>query len=133
MTLAARHDGTGRRAGARTVSDHVSDPRFAGPLDGADAIGEAAGGERLVVRIGLWHAGGRIVRARFRASTCAALIAYADAACALVESGTSPEKLDAAALRATVAGVHPGHHDRAELVAAAMRAAGERAEEIAAP
>jgi NifU-like protein involved in Fe-S cluster formation len=124
--------------GVRTVADHVTDPRCAGPLDGADAVGEAAGGMRLVVRIGLWRGEGRrgegrIVRARFRASTCASLLAYADAACALVEGGALPEKLQASVLRTAVAGVHPGHHDRAELVVAAMRAAGERAEEAATP
>jgi NifU-like protein involved in Fe-S cluster formation len=119
--------------GVRTVADHVADPRCAGPLDGADAVSEAMGGLRLVVRIGLWREEGRIVRARFRASTCASLLAYADAACTLVEAGALPEKLEAAALRAAVAGVHPGHHDRAELVAAAMRAASARAEEAATP
>jgi NifU-like protein involved in Fe-S cluster formation len=122
----------------RTVAERVAEPRWSGSLDGADAVGEAAGGIRLVVRIGLWRGEGRrgegrIVRARFRASTCASLLAYADAACALVEAGALPEKLEASALRTAVAGVHPGHHDRAELVAAAMRAAGERAEEAATP
>lgn len=127
MRPGERDGGSGRGDGARTVADLVSDLRYAGPLDGAHAIGEAAGGERLVVRIGLWREGDRVVRARFRASTCAALIAYAEAACALVEAGAGPEKLEGAVLRAAVAGVHPGHHDRAEFVAAAVRAAGERA------
>jgi hypothetical protein len=72
-----------------------------------------------VVRIGVWHEGRR-VRARFRASTCASLIAYAQVACEALEAG-APH--DARALRSRLAGVHPAHEDRAELVAAAAHAA----------
>jgi hypothetical protein len=89
-----------------------------------------AGGPRLVVQVGLWLEGGRVVRARHRVSTCAALIAYAEAACALAEAGSPVERIDAATLRGAVAGVHPVHHDRALLVATAMRAAGERAQRV---
>lgn len=106
----------------RTVSQIVGAPAHAGPLEGAERLGEAAGGARLLVRLGLWLEGGRVARARFRATTCAALIAYADTACALLERG-APAEPDAADLRARVAGVHPVHFDRAELVAAAIRAA----------
>jgi NifU-like protein involved in Fe-S cluster formation len=113
----------------RTVAEHVADPRHAAALQGAAAVGEAAGGDRLVIRVGLWLEGGRVVRARYRASTCAALIAYAEAACALVEAGASAERIDERVLRAAVTGVHPVHHDRAVLVAAAVRAAGTRAQE----
>lgn len=108
----------------RPVGDRVTDPRHAGALDGAHAIGEASGGERLVVRIGLWQEAGRVIRARFRASTCASLIAYADAACEAVEAGEPPARLDPARVRALVAGVHPVHHDRAALVSAALHDAG---------
>jgi hypothetical protein len=112
----------------RSVADHVGDPRHAGPLDGADAVGEAAGGERLLVRVGLWREDGRVVHVRYRASACASLVAYAEAACGLLEAGLAPARLDAAALREEVAGVHPVHYDRAALVAAAVRRASEALE-----
>ncbi len=101
----------------RTVAECVDAPAHAGPLDGASRVGEAAAGGRLV-RVGLWM--GPRLRARFRASACASLIAYAEVACAALEAGARP---DAAALHALVVGVHPGHLDRAELVAAAVAAA----------
>ncbi len=107
----------------RTVAEHVSDPRHAAAaLEGAGAVGQAAGPRRLLVRLGVWREGGRIARARYRASACASLIAYAEVACALLEAGTPPPEVDAARLRAEVQGVHPIHHDRADLVAAAVRA-----------
>lgn len=107
----------------RSVSDHVSDPRHAAPLDGAELVGAASGGDRLLVRIGLWRdAGGRVTRARYRATTCASLIAYAEAACALLEAGAPPSGVTAGALRAAVLGVHPVHLDRADVVAAALQA-----------
>jgi hypothetical protein len=108
---------------SRSVADHVADPLHAAPLDGADAIGEASGGERLLVRVGLWAEGARVVRARYRATTCASLIAYAEVACALVETGTDPGAITSGTLRALVPGVHPVHHDRADLVAKAIGAA----------
>jgi hypothetical protein len=107
----------------RRVADHVSDPCHAAPLDGAAAIGEAAGGDRLLVRVGLWMEGGRVVRARYRASTCAALIACAEVACVLLEAGTPALEVTGSALRGALDGLHPIHHDRADLVAAAVRAA----------
>ena len=105
------------------VADCLSAPAHAGALDGADAVGEASGGDRLRVRIGLWLAGDRVARARFRATTCASLIAYSEVACRLLEAGAPPDRLDAAALRGGVTGVHPVHRDRADLVAAALRGA----------
>ncbi|HEY6100443.1 MAG TPA: hypothetical protein VIW03_13485 [Anaeromyxobacter sp.] len=102
----------------RTVAECLERPAHAAPLDGATRVGEAAGGGRMV-RVGLWR-DGPAVRARFRASTCASLIAYAEVACEALEAGARP---DAAALRTLVRGVHPSHRDRAELVAAAVRAA----------
>ena len=104
----------------RTVPELVESAVHAGDLAGADAVGEATGGMRLVVRIGIWVADGRDVRARIRATTCASLIAYAEAACTFLEAGTHPVALDADLLRRAVEGVHPVHLDRASLVAAAV-------------
>ncbi len=104
----------------RSVADRVSETLHAGSTDGADAVVEAVADGRQV-RIGLWAgAGGRVRRARFRATTCAALIAYADLACELLESGEAPELIDGRRLRAELPGVHPVHHDRADLVARAL-------------
>jgi NifU-like protein involved in Fe-S cluster formation len=105
----------------RTVADHVADPRHAGAIEGASLAGEAEGGSRLLVRLGLWlDRDARVSRARYRATTCASLIAYAEAACALAEAGEDVSRLDATRLRSAVAGVHPVHHDRADLVALAL-------------
>jgi NifU-like protein involved in Fe-S cluster formation len=105
-----------------TVADHLQDPRHAAPLAGADRIGQASADGRTV-QVGLWLERGAVVRARFLASSCASLIAYAEVACALLEAGLPPAALDAAALRSELAGVHPAHLCRAELVAAATQAA----------
>ncbi len=103
-----------------TVADRVSSAAHAGATEGADAIVEAVADGRMV-RIGLWDDGaGRVRRARFRATTCAALIAYADLACELLESGEAPERIDASRLREGLPGVHEAQHDRAELVARAV-------------
>ncbi len=72
-----------------------------------------------MVEIGVWLDAGE-VRARFRATACASLIAYAEVACQAIEAG---EPADGAALRAALRGVHPEHLERADLVAAAARAA----------
>jgi hypothetical protein len=107
-----------RRRRRRTVAECLDAPEHAGNLQGAERIGEAADDDRTV-RIGVFADG----RARYRASTCASLIAYAEVACAALEAGVAPSSLDARALRSRVAGVEPGHHDRAALVAGALRAA----------
>lgn len=112
----------------RTVAECLSDPAHAGPLDGATHVGRAAAGDRMVV-VGLWTEGERVVRARFRATTCASLIAYAEVACAALEAGIAPAALDAARLRASLADVHPGHLVRSDLVAAAIRTATTKTEE----
>ncbi len=113
---------------SRTVADHLSDPRHAGSLEGAALAGVATSPPRLMVRLGLWLGpDGRVSRARYRATTCASLIAYAEAACALAEAGEDPARLDARRLRRAVAGVHPAHHDRADLVALAVSRAVSRA------
>jgi hypothetical protein len=109
----------------RTVAECVDDPRHAGPLDGAVRIGEA-GADGRMVRIGLFADGG----ARFRATGCASLIAYAEVACAAIERGERDAAGDPRALRARLRGVHPHHHGRAALVAAAVRAALEGGESI---
>ena len=108
-----------------SVADHLADPRHAGDLAGANGLGEASDGQGRVVRVGLWRAGGGAVsRARFRATTCPALVAYAEAACRLAEEAAlgGPAGL-ADRLRAAVSGVHPRHLDRAELVALALQRA----------
>jgi len=110
----------------RRVADLVFAPDRSSPLDGATSVGQA-GDATMLVRVGLWLDGERVVRARWRATTCPALIAYAESACEALEDGAPPATLDAAALHARVAGVHPIHHDRAALVAAAVRAAHDRA------
>ncbi len=102
----------------RTVAECVDAPRHAGPIEGAALVGEARGDGRIV-RIGVFAGG----RAHFRATTCASLIAYAEVACDALEAGLPPAAIDAAFLRARVAGVHPVHLERAALVAAAVRAA----------
>ena len=105
-----------------SVADHLADPRHAGDLAGADGVGEASDGEGRVVRVGLWRAGpGAVRRARFRATTCPALIAYAEAACQLAEEAAlgGPAGL-ADRIRAAVGGVHPRHLGRADLVARAL-------------
>ena len=103
-----------------SAGDLLADPAHGGRLDGADRAGEAALGDRLV-RIGVWLEGGRVVRARFLATVCAPVLAYAEAACRALEAG-APE-LTAEALRARVRGVHPGQRHLAALVATAVERA----------
>lgn len=104
---------------APTVGDCLADPAHAGSLDGAERVGQAALDGR-VVHVGVWARDGAAVRARFRATSCASLIAYAEVACRALEAGVP---VDATLLRASVRGVHPSHRQRADLVAAAVRAA----------
>jgi hypothetical protein len=101
-----------------SVDELVRAPHHAGPVRGAARVGEAAGEGRLV-QIGIFPDG----RARFRATTCATLIAFAETACEALEAGVPPGALDAAAICARVTGVHPAHRSRATLVAAAVAAA----------
>jgi hypothetical protein len=110
--------GQGDESVRRSVAQCIDAPAHAGPLQGAVRVGEAAKDGRLV-RIGVFADG----RARFRATTCASLIAYAEVACEALESGVSPADLDAGAIRSRVSGIHPEHLERAALVAAAVRAA----------
>ncbi len=107
----------------RTVAERVAHPRHAGALEGASHVGELSSEDHRV-RVGLWLDGAGVVRrARYRATTCAALIAYAEVACELLESGLPPSSLSAARLRSALSGVHPVHRDRASFVAGAIRAA----------
>jgi hypothetical protein len=108
------------RMRTRTVAECLADPTHAGPLDGASRVGRSARDGRAVV-VGLWTDGARVVRARFRATTCASLIGYAEVACGALEAGVPPAALGPEALRARLAGVHPVHLDRSDLVAAAIR------------
>jgi NifU-like protein involved in Fe-S cluster formation len=107
------------------VADHLQDPRHAAPLLGADLVGQASE-EGRTVQLGLWLEGGKVTVARFRASSCASLIAYAEVACTLLEAGLSPKALDAGVLERELSGVHPSHRRRAEIVARAARAATPR-------
>ena len=103
----------------RRVSELIGDPAHRGQLDGATCVGEAELGG--IVRIGLWFdASGAIRRARFRATTCAALVAYAEAACALAEGEARARAPSAERIRAAVTGVHPAHHALADAVALAF-------------
>ena len=79
--------------------------------------GQARGEPDLIVRIGLWRRGARIERARWKATTCPALMAYAELACELLEAG---QHADATTLREHLTGVHPVHHPCADLVARAV-------------
>jgi hypothetical protein len=103
-----------------TVGDLLADPAHGGALAGAARVGEAALGGRRV-RVGLWLDGARVVRARFMASTCPALVAFAEAACRALEAGASD--LSADALLQRVRGFHPAHRDRAAAVVVAVRRA----------
>ncbi len=105
-----------------SVADRVHAPRYSAPLAGADRVGSASR-EGRTVQIGLWLLDGRVIRARYRATTCASLIAFAEVACGLLEGGLAPTELDPPCLRARLTGVHPLHQDRADLVAEAARAA----------
>ncbi|MFL5270776.1 MAG: hypothetical protein ACJ79E_01730 [Anaeromyxobacteraceae bacterium] len=106
---------------ARSVSDLVANACHAAPLDGATCRGEAGAEPRLLVHVGLWVAeDGRVARARYRATTCAALVAYAEAACTLLEERGPVAAVEPAHLRRAVKDAHPVHHDRADLVALAV-------------
>jgi hypothetical protein len=95
----------------------------AGVLDGATLTGEAAR-RQASIRIGLWlDESGWVRRARWRSAGDPALCAYAETACALVESGVDPLAVDSAALRNALAGAGSAHDDYADLVASALHAA----------
>jgi hypothetical protein len=114
-----RSDGGREGDRRRTVADCVAAPAHAGSLAGARRVGEARGDGDRIVRVGVFADG----TVRFRATTCASLIAYAEVACQALEAGVAARALDVPALQARVAGVHPSHLERAALVAAAIRAA----------
>lgn len=117
-----------------SVADVLARPAHAGGLAGAPLLGAATAEDALLVRIALWRDdAGRVTRARWQATTCATLVAYAELACSLLEAGHDPGHLDGDALRAALAGVHPGRRDRADLVARAIRAALEPRPERSSP
>ncbi len=102
-----------------TVSALVDGATHGARLEGAPRLASAAADGREVC-LGVWtDAAGRVLRARFQSTTCAALIAYAERACQLLEGGLPPGALAPETLRASVRGVHPAQLDRAELVARA--------------
>jgi len=108
----------------RRLADLVHEPLHAGPVDGADLVGDAAGADRRVVRLGLWLDDlGRVRRARHRTTSCASLIGYAEAACSLAEAGEPLPAIDGDRLAGAVTGAHPLHRDRAFLVARALERA----------
>jgi hypothetical protein len=101
----------------RTVADIFHDVRRCGGATGSTCAGLAADEDGRTVQIALWvGTDDRVIAARWRASTCPSLIAYAETACALLEAGIAPVDLERAALRAAVAGVHPAHRRHADLV-----------------
>jgi hypothetical protein len=93
-----------------------------GSLDGATLTGEACR-RQLAVRVGLWlDETGWVRQARWRGPEAGAVRDYAEAACALLEAGADPARLDAESLRAAVA-VGPANDEGAELVAGALAVA----------
>jgi hypothetical protein len=102
------------------VAARVANPAHGGNLAGASRSGQARDESDRFVSIALWCEGDRVQRARWKATTCPALMAYAELACELLESGQPP---DAATLRARLPGVHPIHRSCADLVQAAVAAA----------
>ena len=91
-------------------------------LHGATSTGEA-GRRQLSVRVGLWlDDSGWVRRARWRAVDDAPLREFAEVACALLEAGFDPLRLDGDSLRSAAAG-KLAQGDRADLVAAAIETA----------
>ena len=121
----------GERAAEAAASDVPSWPRHsteppprthAGPLDGATVVGEAAR-RHLSVRVGVWLGdGARVRQARWRCGDDRALRTCAEVACVLLERGLGALAAEARTLGGE-AGVTGLATDRAELVAAAVRAA----------
>jgi hypothetical protein len=106
------------------VGDLVASPDHVGDVAAAPLRGQAVRSDRLIVRLGLWaDERGVVTRARFKASTCASLIAFAELTCELLEGGVAPGGIDAGLLQSRLEGVHPMHRDRADVVVEALRAA----------
>lgn len=102
---------------------HPRSALHAGQLEGATLTGEVSR-RHLSVRIALWlDETGWVRRARWRAIEDATLREYAEAACALLEAGADPARLDGEALRAAATTAAPGHGDRADVVASAISVA----------
>ncbi|MBW2972350.1 iron-sulfur cluster assembly scaffold protein [Candidatus Woesearchaeota archaeon] len=79
---------------SKKVMDHFRNPRNAGELKGADAIGEVgnpACGDVMKVQINVKD--GRIVDAKFLTFGCCAAIAASDAVCELVKGKTLEEAI----------------------------------------
>ena len=88
-------DACGCAVRRRSVGDLVSHPIHAGDVREAPLRGQASRPDRLVVWLGLWPgAPGAPTRARFKAATCASLLAFAELTCELLEDGAAPETID---------------------------------------
>lgn len=101
-----------------TAGSLIASADHGGDIAGAAAVGCSTDPEGRRVELALWP--GTPPRARFMATSCAGLLAFAELACRLVEAGVPPARLDAAALRAGLTGLHPAHAERADLVAQAL-------------
>jgi hypothetical protein len=101
------------------VRDLIDDPAHFGLLEDATHVGRAE--LEGIVEVGLWlDREGRVQRARFRSTSCPALIAYAEAACANAEANRASHAPEFEEIAASVSGVHPIHHGRAQTVALAL-------------
>jgi hypothetical protein len=101
------------------VRDLIENPHHWGLLEGATWRGRAE--FEGIVHVGLWlDRDGRVQRARFRSTSCPALIAYAEAACANAEATRASRAPEVEEIVASVSGVHPIHHGRAQTVALAF-------------
>lgn len=105
------------------VMRHLAAPVGAGPLPGADAVGESGAAEcGDVVRVALRVAGGRVRAARFQAFGCPAATAAASAACARLRRAPLDDamRLSADVLDADLGGLGPARRHGPELVADAV-------------
>ena len=110
----------------QTVVDHATNPRNAGPLAGANAVG--ADGNPVygnLVRIYLLVAEECIEAVRFKAFGCSATIAAASMTTVLACGSTLPaaRRLDAAAIEAALGGLPPEKRHCAAVAAGALQRA----------
>jgi len=110
------------------LAKHFHAPQHVGDPHGADGVGRAANpacGDRL--ELGVWVAGGRIERVRFRARACSATLAAASLASEHLVGRTleAAESLDLALLLEQAGGLPPGKaHARAVVERAVSGALG---------
>ena len=106
-----------------TMAERLANLCHQGALHGSTVSAEASRAGRHFVQVGLWIDGERIRRARFMASDCEALNAYADLACQLIEAGVPIEAIDVRRLCRHLPGFDPVDETCAELVVEAFRSA----------